>query len=135
MQKLKLYIFILFIGLLSCNNGDERIIENSCAFQTIISADLYASAPNDPLSIIDLEINEDCLQITFSASGCDGNNWNFKLIDSGEIMESLPVQRNLRLSFENNEDCTAVPTKVVTFGISELQLPNENQIYLNITNS
>ena len=82
-----------------------------------------------------LEINGDCLVINFSASGCDGNTWIVKLIDSEQILESNPIQRNLRISLENNEDCTAVPNKTLTFDISNLQIQDDNRIYLNITNS
>jgi hypothetical protein len=132
-----LIISILLVGFFSCNNDDDNGNTNAenCDFDILINADLYENAPNDQLSIIDLEINGNCLQITFSASGCNGNTWEVKLIDSEQIMESLPVQRNLRLSLENNEDCTAVPTKTLTFDISELQILDDNQINLNITNS
>jgi hypothetical protein len=36
---------------------------------------------------------------------------------------------------ENNEDCTALPINTLIFDISELQILDDNQIYLNITNS
>ncbi|PZD76815.1 hypothetical protein DNG35_10685 [Mesonia sp. K7] len=121
----------------SCSNDDDNGTPpvNNCDFDTIISDDLYANAPSDQLSITDLSILDDCLQITFSASGCDGNSWVVKLIDSGEISDSSPAQRDLRLSLENNEACTAVPSKTYTFDISELQIPNDSEVNLNITNS
>ena len=130
-----LILTLIGLTILSCTNDDDNENPVDCNFETVISAEQYANAPNDQLSIVDLEINENCLQITFSASGCDGNSWEVKLIDSEQILESLPVQRNLRLSLENNEDCTAVPNKILTFDISELQITDDNQVYLNITNS
>jgi hypothetical protein len=137
-MKYQILIFlILIIGFHSCNDDDDNGKSDSinCDFNTFISADLYANAPNDQLSIISLEINGSCLQISFSASGCDGNSWEVKLIDSEQIFETLPVQRDLRLSLDNNENCTAVLTKTLTFDISELQISDETQILLNITNS
>ena len=137
MKYRTLIVLIVFIGLTSCDSDDDNVNSNavSCDFETIINADLYTNAPNDELSINEATIIGNCLQLTFSANGCDGSSWVVKLIDSEEIFESLPVQRNLRLSLENIEACTAVPTKTLTFDISELQIPNENQVYLNITNS
>jgi hypothetical protein len=132
----KILILILFgTTILSCSNDDNGGNSNNCDFETIVSAEQYENAPSDQLNINSLEINSNCLKINFSASGCDGNSWEVKLIDSEQIMESNPVQRNLRLSLKNNEDCTAVPSKTLTFDISELQILDDNQVYLNITNS
>lgn len=134
----RIFIFsILFLGFISCDNNDDNSGDSSsnCDFSTYIDADLYQNAPSDLLSIIDLEINENCLQITFAASGCDGDSWEVKLIDSEQIMESDPAQRTLRLSLDNNEECTAVPSKTTTFDISGLQISGSHQVYLNIANS
>lgn len=86
------------------------------------------------LSLIDLEINDDCLKIKFSSSGCDGKTWETKLIDSVGIMESFPPQRNLRLSLKNEELCLRIVTKELTFDISNLKVDG-NQVLLNVSNS
>lgn len=131
MKKI-LTLAIIGIAVLSCSDNDDS---TNCDFETLVSAEQYENAPSDQLSITGLEINGNCLKIKFSASGCDGNSWNVKLIDSEQILESNPIQRNLRLSLENNELCAAVPSKTLTFDISELQVLNNNKVYLNITNS
>jgi len=130
------FILILTTAIvMSCNLLNESLETASCDFDTTISANLYANAPSDPVAISDIEISGDCLKITFSASGCDGNTWTVKLIDSEGIMESFPAQRNLRLSLENREICAAFLPRVSTFDISELQIPGDNSVYLNIVNS
>ena len=134
MKKI-LILTIIGITILSCSDNDDNGNSNNCDFETIVSAEQYENAPSDQLSVNSLEINGNCLKINFSASGCDGNSWIVKLIDSEQIMESNPIQRNLRLSLDNNEDCTAVPSKTLTFDISELQIQDDNSVYLNITNS
>lgn len=134
MKKI-LILILIGIAVLSCSSDDDDGNQNNCDFETIISAEQYENAPSDQLNVNSLEINGNCLKINFSASGCDGNSWIVKLIDSEQIMESNPIQRNLRLSLENNEDCTAVPNKTLTFDISELQIQDDNRVYLNITNS
>ncbi len=86
------------------------------------------------MNIISLEIEDDCLLINFGASGCDGNSWELKLIDSGAIMESYPEQRNLKFFLKNEEACLAYFTKEISFDISDLQIDSD-KIYLNILNN
>lgn len=132
MKKILILISI-GITILSCSNDD---IENSnnCDFETIISAEQYGNAPSDQLSINSLEINGNCLKINFSSSGCSGDTWELKLIDSEAILKSNPPQRVLRLSLKNEEACLAYITKELTFDISNLQVDGK-KVQLNITNS
>ena len=132
-------MLVLSIAVTSsaCNHCVDDIIDDitTCDETVVISADKYANAPDDHLTIDALEINDDCLSITFGASGCDGSTWVLELIDANEILESIPVQRRLRLSLENNELCEAYFTKEITFDLSGLQLADEGIIILNIANS
>ncbi len=79
-----------------------------------------------------MTIDGDCLNIKFAASGCDGNTWFVKLIDSGSIAESHPCQRTLRLSLENKENCMAVISKEISFDIKDLRIIGNNKVILNI---
>ncbi|WP_157804946.1 hypothetical protein [Confluentibacter lentus] len=128
-----LMIIVLSLALLGCNKDED---DNSidCKFTTLISSEAYQNAPSDLVAINSLEINGDCLKINFSAGGCNGNSWEIILIDSEDISESLPAQRNLRLSLKNEELCYAYITKELTFDISNLKVSG-NQVQLNITNS
>ncbi len=87
--------------------------------------------PDDPTIIYEAEIHNDCIRITFSAIGCDGDTWKTKLL-GGNISESNPPRRMLRLSVENEEDCDNTVTKTMTYDISNLQIEEKNEIYLNI---
>lgn len=124
---------VLSIFLLSCDNdGDNNYLR--CDQQVRIDLEEYNSAPNHQLTINKIELNNNCLKIIFSSSGCSGNTWEVKLIDSSNILESYPPQRNLRLSLKNEELCDAIIIKELTFDISELQVDG-NLVLLNITNS
>jgi hypothetical protein len=105
----------------------------SCDQKVIISPEEYENAPNDPFSITEITISGNCLNIRFSASGCDGNTWIVKLIDSGNVAESYPCQRTLRLSLDNKEICTAVPGKEISFDISDLQIVDSDKVILQIS--
>ena len=107
--------------------------ETFCDQNVVVSSIEYESAPNDPFSIVEMTINGDCLNIKFTASGCDGNTWIVKLIDSGDIAESYPCQRTLRLSLKNEELCNAVPTKEISVDIKDLQIVGNNKVILQVS--
>ncbi|MGV8814928.1 MAG: hypothetical protein ACOH2D_12555 [Gelidibacter sp.] len=129
-----LILILIGIAFFGCSSDDDNGNQNNCDFGTIISAEQYSNAPADQLEINNLTINDNCLKINFSSGGCDGNTWELKLIDSGDIMESNPPQRNLRLSLKNEELCEAYITKELTFDISNLKVDG-NKVQLNIINS
>ncbi|WP_445712256.1 hypothetical protein [Flavobacterium sp.] len=131
MKNKTLFMFLLLFGILACNDDDDST--GSCNMTTVISSQQYANEPSGELTINHLEINGDCLKINFSSNGCNGDTWVVKLIDSEEILESNPAQRELRLSLKNDEDCGVSITKELTFDISNLQLEG-NQVVLNILN-
>ncbi|WP_027125487.1 hypothetical protein [Gelidibacter mesophilus] len=132
MKSIFSIIFIAIITLGCSYDNDDHPI--NCDFKTIISPEEYINAPSAALSINSLEIVNDCLIINYSSSGCDGKSWEVKLIDSGELMESNPPQRNLRLSLKNNEECFAIISKESSFDISNLKIKG-NKVILNITNT
>lgn len=116
-------------------NSNEAPIVSLCDQNIWEDENLYLFAPADELHIQNLEIVGDCLSISFSASGCDGLSWEVKLIDSEQILESFPVQRNLRLSLQNMEECDAVISKTILFNLLDMQLPNEPKIIFNLVNT
>ncbi|MEW7277978.1 hypothetical protein ABW636_05230 [Aquimarina sp. 2201CG1-2-11] len=131
----KVVTFILVgLTILSCSNDDDESSNDNCGLTTIISAKQYSDAPSDQLTINSLTIENNCLKINFGSSGCSGDSWELKLIDSEDILESMPPQRNLRLSLKNEEACQAFITKDITFDISSLKVDG-NQVQLTITNS
>lgn len=123
---------VVIFGIVACHNDDDN--RTNCDQITIVNAKEYKNAPNHLLTINSLEINDDCLKVNFSSSGCDGHSWEIKLIDSEDVLKSLPPQRNLRLSLKNIELCQAVIAKELTFDINNLRVEG-NEVLLNITNS
>ena len=107
--------------------------QSDCDQNVIISETEYQNAPDDPFSITEMTITGDCLNIKFAASGCDGNTWIVKLIDSGNVAESYPCQRTLRLSLDNKEVCAAVPGKEISFDIKDLQIVGNDKVILHVS--
>jgi len=126
-----LFSFLLFTAG-ACHKCDDCKPRTECDQITIVDAGLFDTAPDDGLAIQGVELQGDCLAITFSSSGCDGSRWVTKLIDSEAVLESFPVQRVLRLSLQNDEECDAVITRTLSFDLRPVQLEAYDRIILNI---
>ncbi|WNW02347.1 hypothetical protein RRF68_02680 [Tenacibaculum sp. HL-MS23] len=131
MKKLLQFLLIGILASSCSEDNNDNLIK--CDFETLISKEQYQNAMSDQLDINSLSINDDCLKINFSSAGCNGNTWVLKFIDSENIMESNPPQRNLKLLFKNNELCEAYITKELAFDISNLKVDG-NKVQLNIVN-
>jgi hypothetical protein len=127
MKYLSLFLLTIFLNQ-SCDNNTAVDVNNNCDFEVEIDANKYTNEISDEFTINDISLNEECLVINYSGSGCDGNSWNLQLIDSGEIAESEPLQRFLRIVMEDNEDCEAYLTKEISFDISSLK--DGNEVYI-----
>lgn len=135
MKNLKLIVGTVIISLsfMSCEKkSDTQTL--TCDQQVIVSELEYTTAPSDQLSIHSFELNDNCLKIKFGSSGCSGDTWEVKLIDSGVVLYSNPPQRNLRFSLKNQEVCRAYIEKEMTFDVKNLQ-SGGNKVLLNIVNS
>jgi hypothetical protein len=135
MQLIKKLLLLVVLAFCSINmqcDEDDAVYSGNCDQVVIIDEDFYNSLSSENFTFIDAEIIDDCLSITIGASGCDGNSWNFNLIDSGAIAESSPEQRYLKFQLENNEDCLAVFERSVSFDLNPIQIEGSHEIILNI---
>lgn len=129
-----LTVFSAFFLLLfsACTSDETAEPLPNCEQKVVLDQELFQTAPSDRVAIISAIIGEECLEIEFSASGCDGGTWTVSLIDSEAIAESIPMQRSLRLSLENLELCQAVITQEISFDISSLQVEGHDELILNL---
>ncbi|WP_299337191.1 hypothetical protein [uncultured Psychroserpens sp.] len=134
MRTVKIVTTCICFALLLMNTqcDEDNTIDSPCDQIAIIDNAFYQSAESDEFSVVDVVINDNCLSIDISASGCDGNTWSMVLVDSGDIAESSPPQRFLKLVFTNDEDCLAVIGQERSFDLSPLQTNDENEVILHI---
>lgn len=139
MFKMKRTVLLVLIVLcftnMQCDKDNPEVnLDNPCDEVVIVGRELYGNLISDDFQFIDVEIFDDCLSIKIGASGCDGENWGFNLIDSGAIAESLPEQRNIKFQLVNNEeDCDAYFEKTIAFDLKPLQINNSvNKIILHL---
>lgn len=126
-------------GVNTCPDFDKNAIneivlwENKSLQNEIVSIDsnLYEKTKTNNYTITNVQLSGDLITIKISASGCSGGSWKAALVDANEILESQPVQRNIKLSLENNEACLAVFEKEFTFNIKMLK-ENYSEVLLNL---
>ena len=128
-----LFYFLMLVLVLSCNSNDDNSVP-ACDASVILSNFQFINADTNIFDINSVTLSGDCLIANISASGCDGASWVLKLIDSEDILESDPPQRNLRLTFLNQEACLAFITTEISFDISDLQVDG-GQVQLNLVNT
>lgn len=135
MKLLKSVVVCLCFPLLLMNtqcDDDDDFRESSCGQQVVIDPDFFESAVSDEYQLVNFDLEEDCLTIELSASGCDGETWSMVLVDSGTIAESSPEQRYLKFVFSNDEACLAVFSQSRTFNLTNIRVDGSNEIVLNI---
>ncbi len=111
---------------------EDVIVDDSCDYITIISESKYPEASSEGLTFINAEIQGDCLLIDIGASGCNGDSWEFELIDSGAVAESEPEQRFLKLDFDNDEACLASFERTISFDLKPIRISESGKIILNL---
>jgi len=135
MKLSKTIIAVICFPLLLMNtqcDDDDDVQDSDCGQLVIIDNSFYESAMSAEFNLIDFDLVDDCLTVEIGASGCDGETWSLVLVDSGDIAESSPEQRFLKLIFTNNEACLAVFTQTRVFNLSALRIDGSNEIVLNI---
>ena len=127
--------WLVLVSLLLLNtqcDDDISLPLTDCDRFAIADNDEYDNANSAFFQIVNAEVNGDCLNVEISASGCSGDSWALELFSSLDIMESLPVQRNIRAVLINDEACLAVFVRIFSFDLRNLQVEGEQQVSFNL---
>ena len=129
----KIGVFFIFLFVLGCNPNDEPTIENKCnVLSEIISSEAFSAVSTSNYEITKVEINEDCIEITFGSSGCGTELWEEHLFSVDSFYTTFPYQRALKMELINEESCEAYFIKTVSFDLLPLQLEGQDLLPLNI---
>ncbi len=125
---------LLLVVMLTMFNAceEDKINESNCDALIALDADKYQNGATDFYTIVHSSIIDNCLEIEYSASGCDGASWTVEMVDAEVVLESFPIQRNLKMLLDNKEACQAVFTKKVSFDLTPIQTESYSKIILNI---
>lgn len=130
-MNLKNIFLMAVLAFVSCSEADEKDFNNCTNSCVVIDQNLYNNTSSANYGILDVRLNGDLLTVNISSGGCDGSRWIVNLVDANQILESNPIQRNIKISLVNNEDCLAVVSKDFTFNIKELK-GNQPEVILNL---
>lgn len=129
-----IYLIILTFGILSCNSDDDNsTIENNCDFTSeIILEEDFNAINTSNYAIIEVELNGDCLEMRFGASGCGTDLWEENLYSTDAFYNVFLLQRDVKIELINDE-CLAVFQKTVSFDLTPFQIDGQSDLPLNIT--
>ena len=130
----KILLFLPIILILSCNSeGDNSTIENNCDFTSeIILEEDFNAINTSNYGIIEVELNGDCLEITFGSSGCGTDLWEENLYSTDTFYNVFPLQRDVKMELINDETCLAFFQKTVSFDLTPFQIDGQSDLPLNI---
>ena len=127
---------IIFCSILlsSCNKSENVNIDSplpECDNSVVVDSDLYQNAPADEFYFQSATIEGNCLKLMVRyGGGCEAVI--FQLYDASSIMKSLPLQRNIRLSLEDNDFCEALVTEELNYDLTPLQVDGYSEVILNL---
>ncbi len=128
-----IFLFSIFSFFIACSDSSNKIATQNCDNQSqIIDTEAYNNLTTTNYMITGIALNENCLDVTISSSGCSGINWQMNLFSTNNLPDSFPLQRNLKLQLINEEACLAVISKTVSFDLTPLQIAGQDQITFNI---
>jgi hypothetical protein len=130
----KLLLFLPIILILSCNSeNDNSTIENNCDFTSeIILEEDFNAIYTSNYGIIEVELNGDCLEMRFGASGCGTDLWEENLYSTDAFYNVFPLQRDVKMELINDEACLAFFQKTVSFDLTPFQIDGQSDLPLNI---
>ena len=130
----KLLFILTLMHILSCNSEDDNsTIENNCDFTSeIILEEDFNAINTSNYAIIEVELNGDCLEMRFGASGCGTDLWEENLYSTDAFYNVFLLQRDVKIELINDE-CLAVFQKTVSFDLTPFQIEGQSDLSLNIT--
>jgi hypothetical protein len=129
--KIPFLIFITFI-VISCDNDNNNLrnsLENSDRIR--VEDDLFSNAPNDDFEIIMASIADNNLNITIGYGGGCGTIY-YDLVTGTDYLETNPTQKNIRLAFDDKDNCEAGIELKLSFNLTQIQISSTNRIIINL---
>lgn len=130
----KLLVALLFaLCLPSCSNDstEPAALDSVCDQMAVVNHSRFTNAVQQGFTITNVQLTGDCLEVEIQSGGCNGNTWKAALLDSGNVAESNPEQRYVKIALDNPEICLALISKKFTFDLRPLRISSPT-ILLNL---
>lgn len=123
-------IALLFVSVCACDDDDNAT--TPCGDSVVISNSNYEADPTSVFVITNAVIDGDCLSLSISSSGCEGNTWETDFFTSTVQTEQNEELFYGRLDLTNLEACLAIVETTVNFDLTPLQISGSNNVSLEI---
>lgn len=124
-------ILLILLGCLFCLScAKNKVVYPQCQ-PIAVDRSLFFSSQGDDFDFEEVNIEGDCLEITIRYGGGCGSIIA-SLIDSGDIRDSQPLMRNLRLVLADRDPCEASVTKKFSYDLTRIREPDQNIIRLDL---
>lgn len=130
-----IFAFVLLgIILSSCSDDNDSIgyVSDCDLISQVIDEESFQEIETNNYLITNVELNQDCLEVTFGSSGCDGSTWEENLFSKDVLFDALPLQRAVKMELLSEEVCLAIVEKTVSFDLVTFQIEGQNEVPLNI---
>lgn len=130
---MKRIFILLLIGVFvfSCSDDDTNCclpVPECGKYALTVDDEAFLQVETENYSITHVVLNENCLEITISSSGCSGNTWEENLFSSVSVYTVHPNQKALKMELINEELCLAIVEKTILFDLTFLQIEGQNQV-------
>lgn len=121
-------IILIILLFISCSTEEEPL----CELPVLNDRDRYMATKTESYTITEAKITGNCLEISLSASGCNGDSWEVELIDAGIKASRPELTRFLKVSLLNPELCYAIIHKTYSFRIGGLKENAAEELVLKL---
>src|SRR5690606_31060683 len=126
-----LYLLILLFTFPGgCEKSEVTSIFSVCDQKTVVDRSFFESGPLDRMDIQDVVIERDGLRIKSRASGCNSESWKVELVGSEYATQTLPADRDIRLSLDSEEEGLPYLGKEISFDMTIFKAGSEDVILL-----
>lgn len=133
----EIFLLIILIGtvFISCSKDDDNNNLNKATCNSvakIVTEEEFKKIVTTNYVVSGVKLNDDCLEITVSSSGCDSEPWEMSLYSVNAFYTIYPLQRAVKIELINNQGCLAVFQKTISFDLTPFQISEQNEVPLNI---
>jgi hypothetical protein len=124
-MRLLLILSIITFLASACQKDSNNDVNDNCPEKAIVSESQYNREIQNPYTIENAYVEDQCLFIEISHSGGCAE-LTYILADAGNVAESYPVQRWIKLQVDGLDPCDGIVQKVLSFDLTPIQADGEN---------
>lgn len=132
----KIFALLVLFGMLfvACSDDDNNtgdVLQCDLTSQ-VIEEEAFNEVLTENYQISNVVLNQDCLEITLTSGGCDGNSWELNLYSINNFNTIFPLQRAVKVELINEEICLAIVEKTISFDLIPFRIEGQSEVPLNI---